>query len=292
MRRNKKSLIAIGLVACMTMATTVQAFAAPRGDDVEATTPVGGAEDTASKGGASITSDNGNDFYTEGDDDATPKATDVGGADINVWAKVIDSSTKIYKVDLAWGAMKFEFNSGSGQWDTENHEYTGGGGTAEWTVTDYLDGTNNKIDVTNHSNNAIDAEFAYAMESQAFNDAASNDAVAGHFFKTNTEAMAGALILTGTYNGGTETAAVPDQLAGNKISLATADAYNSSATDPTDDTDNQLAGARTDSVHFAFSGTPDLGRGAALQNFAKVGVITVTVAPNNEAPLNRPAFTP
>lgn len=303
----KKQLLTAGLAACLAVSMAIPAYAANtdanvNADGTEVTAP--GNPDYNQNGGgntqengmsyneATVSSNNGVDFTTVNDDDTLAGDADTNGADINVWAKVVDSGSKVYKVDLAWGAMKFEFNSGAGQWNTTSHTYDGGGGTAEWTVS-YIDGVNNKVEVTNHSNNAIDAGFSYTMEGTPFNETATGDnAVVGHFFKENDKALAGAGVLTGTYSTGTETAAVTDQLTDNKISLATADKYNSTAGDgdATDAANDQPAGARTDAVYFAFSGTPDEGRGATLDTFRKVGVITVTVAPNKDVPLNRPVY--
>ncbi|MEG0321665.1 MAG: hypothetical protein RR606_05700, partial [Oscillospiraceae bacterium] len=153
---------------------------------------------------ASITNKTGvntpgvNDWEVVNDDDAIAKATDIG-ADINVWAKVVDSGSKIYKVDLAWGAMKFEYKDSSGQWNTTTHKYEAApDNTKGWTEAAYLDGTNNKVAVTNHSNNAINAAFAYAMNGEKFNDANGLNNVVGHFFDTNAKAVTASKVLDGT----------------------------------------------------------------------------------------------
>ena len=70
-------------------------------------------------------------------------ATDVQG-------KYVDaSSTKVYKVDVEWGAMKFEFNKHQ-KWNPDNHSYND-----EISIlldeSAYVEG-NNTIVVTNHSN--------------------------------------------------------------------------------------------------------------------------------------------
>lgn len=303
----KQALLAVGLTFCMTLVMAAPAFAANvdanvNPDGTEVTLPGNPVYDTAGGGStqetgmsynqAEMTGTNGTDFYTENDDDAVAKDADTNGADINVWAKVTDSSSKIYKVDLAWGAMKFEFDSGSGQWDTTTHTYTGGSGAAKWTES-YLDGTNNKVEVTNHSNSGINAAFAYAMTGTPFNDVDTSDnAVTGNFFKEINDAAVAATVLQNTFAGDTETANVLNKLTDSKISLATADKYNSSTVTATDAANNHEAGARTDSVYFAFSGTPDSGRGATLDTFRKVGVITVTVTPNTELQYNQPQYTP
>ncbi|MEG0485923.1 MAG: hypothetical protein RR576_10800 [Oscillospiraceae bacterium] len=305
----KKSLLAIGLTLSLMLAMATPAFAVTTNpnvntDGTEVTLPgspdytPGGNTQAAgqSYNKAEITSADGTKWETLNDDDAIAKASDLTGADINVWAKVTDNGTKIYKVDLAWGAMKFEYDSGSGKWDTTTHTYkTTGGGTAAWTIANYLDGINNKVVVTNHSNNAVDAAFAYAMNGTKFNDANGVNNVIGNFFDTKEKSAAAALVLTNTYsdiNGTVNPTAVADKLAG-AVALPTADAYNSTTGTgaAADNTLDQVAGARSKDVFFAFSGAPDKGKGATLDAFKKVGVITVTVTPNNDIPLNRPPFT-
>ncbi|MEG1578008.1 MAG: hypothetical protein RRY64_05120 [Oscillospiraceae bacterium] len=290
----KKSLLAIGLSLTMVLAMATPAFAAttdtnlnPDGTAVTAPgTP--GVVQTAgeSYNAASITNKAGvntptaNDWEVVNDDDAIAKASDIG-ADINVWAKVVDSGSKIYKVDLAWGAMKFEYKDSSGQWNTTTHKYEAAADTGKgWTEAAYLDGINNKVAITNHSNNAIDAAFAYAMNGTKFNDANGLNNVIGNFFDANATAVTAAKVLTGTYSdtaGTVAPTAVAGKLAGPVV-LATAEAYN--------DGTAHVAGERIDEVFFAFSGTPDTGKGKVLDTFKKVGVITVTVTPNNTPNLN------
>ncbi|MEG0091333.1 MAG: hypothetical protein RSA20_05900, partial [Oscillospiraceae bacterium] len=198
----KKSLLSIGLSLSMMLTMTTPVFAANTNtnvntDGTEVTAPGNpeysptGNTQTAGQSfnEANITSKNGTAWETVNDDDKLAGAADTNGADINVWAKVIDSGSKIYKVDLAWGAMKFEYNSGGGQWDTATHQYNSTGGTAAWTPT-YLDGTNNKVAVTNHSNNGINAGFAYAMSGTPFNDKNGVNNVIGNFFDTKEQSAA------------------------------------------------------------------------------------------------------
>ncbi|MEG1108779.1 MAG: hypothetical protein RSE97_07935 [Oscillospiraceae bacterium] len=298
----KKSFLAIVLALSMMLAMATPAFAANTNTDGTEVTKPGHPEYTVdnvqtageSYNKAEITKGpNDANWATVNDDDKLAGAADTNGADINVWAKVTDSGSKIYKVDLTWGAMKFEYDSGSGKWNPTTHKYDSSG-TSAWTAT-YLDGANNKVTVTNHSNNGIDATFAYAMNGTKFNEANGADNVIGNFFDTNDKSKTAAAVLTGTYTGTSGTvndAAVTGKLTGSKIALATAAAYNSTPGDAaaTDGANNQIAGARTDDVFFAFSGTPDAGKGAALDTFKKVGVITITVTPNDAVPLNRPSF--
>lgn len=278
----KKKLISTLLAITILNMLSITAFAA---DGDEATGPKGAGTATDSTGAAIVTGD-GVNFNTSGDDDAIPKATDTTGADISVWAKVLDSSTPTYKIDIAWGAMKFEFNSGVGTWDTTSHTYEGGLGTAKWTEIDYLDGQNNKIAVTNHSNHAVNTKFAYAMENQIFNATNGPSAVVGNFFADNTKAIEASKVLDNT-------SAVSDKLTDSKLSLHTADKYfkdqndkDNTAYTPVFNDANKATTGRQKDVFFAFSGKPDEGRGVTLDNFKKVGVITVTVSKMAEADLS------
>lgn len=261
-----KKLAKLATITCLSASMSITAFAATGG---EATSPAGSGLAGASTGAGTISKDSGAaDFTTDDGFDGT--ATD--NTDINVWAKVTDKGTIVYKVDLAWGAMKFEYTSGSGVWDPGTHTYNGGAGQAEWIETGYLDGTNNKLDITNHSNGGIDAGLAFSFAGTSFNATTTSDnAVVGNFFATNANAVTASKTLTGTHNAG---APSPVTNSINKVQLLTADNSGSAA-----------AGTETKAqAYFAFSGTPDEGKGAELDNFKKVGVITVTIAPTVQAP--------
>ncbi|MEG2022391.1 MAG: hypothetical protein RR087_11515, partial [Oscillospiraceae bacterium] len=105
----KKSLLAIGMTLSLMLAMATPAFAVTtepnaNGDAVtEVTTPgspdyiAGTNPQTAgqSYNQASMTSKDGTAWQTANDDDKIAMATDTNGADINVWAKVTDSGSKI-----------------------------------------------------------------------------------------------------------------------------------------------------------------------------------------------------
>lgn len=77
------------------------------------------------------------------DDTNNHAATDVQG-------KYVDSTgTKVYKVDLEWGAMKFVFNKHQ-KWNPDTHEYNDEI-TIKLDESAYVDG-NNEIVISNHSN--------------------------------------------------------------------------------------------------------------------------------------------
>lgn len=245
-----KKLVSTAIALILIMALSIPALAE---DGVEPAAPTGGT--------ATANSSNGTTWVVAGDDDAIISTSDTE-TNINVWAEVKDTGTKVYKVDLTWGEMKFEYNSGT-KWNVDSHTYTAVEGiTAGWQTASYVNGTNNKITVTNHSNEAIEAAFAYAMTAtNLFNaDAtASNPThVVGNFFADNEKAVAASAVST--------VANITDTLMNSKIPVASAD----------DGT--EIGSPKTGNVFFAFSGTPDTGTGANLDDFTKVGVITVTIS--------------
>ena len=83
-----------------------------------------------------------------------------GGTSADVKASYTDSSTTPEKVcvDISWGEMSFTYTvSGEKTWDAEEHQYTDTT-TAAWTA------SGNDITVTNHSNKAVTATFAYESD--------------------------------------------------------------------------------------------------------------------------------
>jgi len=80
-----------------------------------------------------------------------------GNKDIDVKAKYADGVTTptVYSIDLTWGAMEFTYNaSGTKNWNPATHDYNVNVNTS-WTA------SGNTITVTNHSNAAVTAAFAY-----------------------------------------------------------------------------------------------------------------------------------
>lgn len=77
--------------------------------------------------------------------------------EIDVSAKYVDgvSGGTVYSVDLNWGAMEFTYTvSGSNVWNPDTHTY-------DSTTSDVWTASGNEITVTNHSNAAIKASFAF-----------------------------------------------------------------------------------------------------------------------------------
>lgn len=86
-----------------------------------------------------------------GSDSADVKGTYVAGG----------TATTVYSVDIAWGSMDFTYTGASqGTWNPQTHQYDGAA-LAEWSCVENA----NKIEVTNHSNAAVNAQFSYVSKS-------------------------------------------------------------------------------------------------------------------------------
>lgn len=288
----KKKLLSkmVALAAATVLVLSSNGLTAFAADGEAATGPKGDTEATVQSTGAATaewdTTVDESTWSVTNDDDDTAAASDTQ-TDISIWAKVVEHGDIVYKVDISWGAMKFEFNNQAGKWNTESHTYeeTDAGVSQEWTVDEYIDAKNNKITVTNHSNWAVDTTFSYAHEGTPFNqDTTATDAVRGHFFLTNEAAVTASKVLKGS-------ATVQSALT-EKLTLGHQDADNATkyggtvggeALDGTDipAIDTNAEGSCTRYVYFTFNGTPDIANMAdALKtDFTKVGVITVTIAP-------------
>ncbi|MCL2487959.1 MAG: hypothetical protein FWE80_04680, partial [Oscillospiraceae bacterium] len=100
------------------------------------------------------------DEIEESENDVTLDVPD--SKDIDVTAKYEGAITTpmVYSVDLSWGAMEFTYNaSGTKDWQPGSHSYIENLTTSSWSA------SGNTITVTNHSNAAVDADFAYSSES-------------------------------------------------------------------------------------------------------------------------------
>lgn len=86
-----------------------------------------------------------------GSDSADVKGTYVAGG----------TATTVYSVDITWGSMDFTYTDASqGTWNPQTHQYDDAA-PAKWSC----EADANKIEVTNHSNDAVIAQFSYASES-------------------------------------------------------------------------------------------------------------------------------
>ena len=282
-------MVALAATVLVLSSNGLTAFAA---DGTAATGPKGDTEAAVQSTGAATakwdTTVDESTWSVTNDDDGEAAATDTQ-TDISIWAKVVEHGDIVYKVDIEWGAMKFEFNNQAGKWNTDTHTYDADGGvSAEWTVEDYINEVNNQIKVVNHSNWAVDTTFSYAHEGTLFNsDASGADAVRGHFFLTNADAVTASKVLTGSAtveNALTTALTLGHQDADNATKYGgTVDGEALDGTDIPAVAEN-ADGSCTRYVYFTFNGTPDIANmdDALKTDFTKVGVITVTIEPWEE----------
>lgn len=84
----------------------------------------------------------------------------VGGNDshaVKGTYKAGSSADKVYKVDISWGSMEFNYTDGNqGTWNPETHTYDGVT-SGKWSC----EKDANKITVVNHSNDSINSELAF-----------------------------------------------------------------------------------------------------------------------------------
>lgn len=289
MKKRLAKMVAMATATVLVLGSnSLAVFAADDGKAADA--PQGGEGTKVSSGEATATWDTTvkteTGFNVAGDDDNTAADGTDTSTDISIWAKVVEHGDIVYKVDIEWGAMKFEFNNQAGMWDTESHTYKANNGvSAEWTVDGYINEENNEIKVVNHSNWAVDTTFSYAHAGTLFNaDATGADAVRGHFFLTNNAAVEASKVLTNsaTVNNALTTA----------ITLGHQDADNATKYGGTvrgealDGTEIPAVAENAENsctryVYFTFNGTPDIANmdEDLKKDFTKVGVITVTIAP-------------
>ena len=134
--------------------------------------------------------------------------------EISAIYKAGDAAKEIVSVDIAWGAMTFEYTDGAdGQWDPATHTY-GAKGKGSWSASD------NAIEVTNHSNVGIKATFTYNKAVETVTGTFSNEGVITLASAVNTtveNAPSGSVTLT---LGGTMTAADAGQVGTVVINIA------------------------------------------------------------------------
>ncbi len=76
--------------------------------------------------------------------------------DVDVQGRIRQGAEATYKLDITWGAMAFEYETGR-YWDTEKHAYDGEK-VDLWRPEGYKNG-NNKIVIANHSNADVFVDF-------------------------------------------------------------------------------------------------------------------------------------
>ncbi len=253
MKKKLRALLSLTLAGIMLFGLSLTTLAA---DGEELTGPAGGL--------ATVTQED-SEWKVVNDDDAKAKAADDDQTQIGVFAKVSIEGKAVYKIDIAWGNMKFSYTNDKRRWDPATHTYSNDNeGTIGWDAS-FVDGTNNKINITNHSNSAVNAGLTYAHNltsgASMFNAAPEGaDAVRGHFFTTNAAAVTASAVLAGS-------ATVVGPLTGTReISACPEGATVAAGNIPNIDT------------FFTLNGTPDANATEVLGgDFTKVGIITVTI---------------
>ena len=194
---------------------------------------------------------------------------DLDPASIDVLVTTEGGSDIIYDVDITYGAMKFVYDYGS-VWDPDTHSYRAGSSGKQsggWVLSG-VNGTNNKITLTNNSNFPVQADFEYTADSNnKLNSSATTGSVTGIFNKENTALTAD--VLAEGLNGSTVSAMQTYQLILEMdiTQLASGDSYYYK---------NTSGGASEGNVYFALSGKPDKG---LTFSETKVGTIGITITP-------------
>lgn len=186
---------------------------------------------------------------------------------IDVTSKEVGNEHKIiYSVEISWGAMNFEYNYGSA-WDPATHKYTSTKTEGEWKVTGCLDGTNNRIDVTNNSNYPVTVDMSFKKEEGRFNTVTTDTSVRGVFNSDKD-------VLATNINGSSASAC---GIVGTpSIDLASADTEDKYTGRGTGHTDIN-SGKTSVTMYFGLWGIPDKDK--AQKDGAKAGTITVSVKP-------------
>lgn len=168
----------------------------------------------------------------------------------------------VYKLVVSYGAMEFKFSYGK-TWDPSTHTYAPG--NAGWDSTK-LDGVNNKITITNHSNFPITATYSVDDLTSAFHESTpgASSPVRGCFADANSSFEGAANIAK--LNDGTHTASSTASwtLEMDTSALSTGDTYYQYGSN-----------GITKDMFFALCGKPD----KVIETAAEVGNINITLAP-------------
>ena len=224
--------------------------------------------ETLAVAGTGTYTDNGTYAAGTATQDKLADDPEANSTNIDVQAQTTGGGDIVYSVKIDWGAMKFEYDYGS-VWDPVTHKYISGStGNQDggWNTTTYLDGTNNKITITNDSNFPVNADFAYSNTDPAvFNAAETNTSVAGMFDISNSDLKDAVDANTANTLG-----LVAPTLALNTdtSALTAGDVYYYQGTN-----DSKYS----DSIYFSLIGKPD--RGIKLTTMQTVGTIKVTITP-------------
>ncbi len=205
-----------------------------------------------------------NVFAAEGDDTPAagsktkidPTAEDYADTDIDVWGYT--NAGIVYSVDVEWGAMTFQYETGS--WDPDTHTAKAGAG---WVVYDSVNNkvlgdvqdAINRVTVTNHSNAAVYAKLTYTSEAD--------------FGTTGTFAAIDADKQTETEKTGVADSNATVTAANGVIALETAD----------NGTGGAAGTATVGNVYFKPDGIADGKKTAdGIAQWTKIGKITVSLS--------------
>lgn len=185
---------------------------------------------------------------------------------IDVQAKVTGVGDIVYSVKVEWGSMIFAYDYGS-KWDPVNHKYISENGSSQdggWNK-NYLDGTNNKITVTNDSNYPVDVNFSYT-NTAAFNPSGTTvSSVNGIFDLVNADLITK---VAATPINTSNLVAPTLSLNTVKDNLASGEKYYYQGADDGDNSKD---------IYFSLIGKPD--RGIDLRTLQSVGSIDVVITP-------------
>ena len=205
----------------------------------------------------------------------TQDSSSTATTSIDVSAHVEGGPAIIYSVQIEWGAMQFEYDYGS-KWNPATHTYVAGNSGSRnggW-VASHLDGSNDKITVTNDSNYPISATFTYSDSSHALNpNGTSTNTVTGIFDSSETR-------LKGYVSANSNTSSLTtDQTNPTRyIDMCTSglDAgdtyykYNGTVGN---------AGGYVDNLYFSLIGEPDPGLSMSTGVYTASGTVKVDIAP-------------
>ena len=198
---------------------------------------------------------------------ATDKALDP--ASIDVFVTTSGGSDIIYNVRIDYGSMTFVYDYGS-VWNPNTHSYKAGpsGNQSGGWAKSGVDGTNNKITLTNNSNFPMQADFAYTAVNEGdgkLNSSTASGSVIGIFTETNSVLED---VLAEGYGGSTVSGMQTHQLflEMDITNVKPGDSYYKYSD----------GGLIEGNVYFALSGKPDKG---LTLNSTKVGTIGITITP-------------
>lgn len=199
---------------------------------------------------------------------------------IGIQAKVKGGGGLCYDLDLSWGDMKYEYYYGR-VWDPKTHTYSnypdGLSSDGKWIWSEHIDRVNNCINVTNHSNFPMKVDFSFALDGTVMNESPTAAGSVIGIFSNSNDVFTEQLLDEG-YR--IDDPSNPDQAVDKMTATRILEMdreklrpgekyYYKNHGDPYYGTE-----------FFALSGKPDSNRS---RSYMKVGTITVTVSPVQDA---------